>query len=896
MASVKNTSTSTGPSAPGEGQHLPQSTPPYFHSRDAPWFLDFVVDRELLGPTVFMRGPAIPEVAGATDVYPLDTITGYRKQSGGLLKLQTNILYDHCRLPFRGVKGVIVSVKTFAGYGSNMLLGHHFKGLYDVKSRPLPPPMDYLDLALKVPKEHPILPRDYVFRLLTAHEGSFSSPRETPMMKVGHGSVILGTEGQGMGLAGGSQTPVAPAAHWSASGLTSPDAGFHRVATPKILTFVYQGKPSKKSKLKLAAEEGDRQKKSRRRKSGEGASGGERVVAKQYDEAPTFWLEYERNDNGDIVEKETPIQLLIDPGSQNDAHWRMAQVPTTLADKDKVAAIGNALRQWMSLVTAADEVFRKGMEFYGKWVEGKLLGSDGKTSLSKPGKYMPHKSLGLQAIPVMGTKGAAGETKMGWLVRVPPPPTKKKKQMDDKFFVVVKEPDMFCWQCLADMTNAEKLSILEDILALRGVFVQSAGEHMRRRHKPDIKDMVATRKVDRVMLRMFHYILFLELEEDVGVWRNGSQFFRNQEELLVEFAPRGLMKQERVELRKHFQGAVEYVNTCKRCLPYEKESLEETKKIYDNDRVGQTVFFLGKAHASVVWELLRRGRNVVAVEDEAKMIDCLHEFVKTRVRDPRCHCSFVQNIGERNWDPKRDMYWKLPENKRIEVWEFLFQRGPPAQTNLEYHRRRNLVFGVLNGYHGAPRESVSNFLKRLEHVFFVMGEPLTLENYGAQSDEEDPFDAEDMEELGDSETFGSESMPLSRVVAQGEDEGEGGRRRYTVSPCGLTRVFEHETVDDQSSDDGEEDKDYDYEPDDKLPRDHDTWKNDRLFFYGKHHRFTMKDVWGHNVVWHPRIFQPTVKTGKWVMATKEPDGTWRGLSRLGEGPFKRKAREALGGI
>ncbi|GBG66386.1 hypothetical protein CBR_g60038 [Chara braunii] len=310
-------------------------------------------------------------------------------------------------------------------------------------------------------------------------------------------------------------------------------------------------------------------------------------------------------------------------------------------------------------------------------------------------------------------------------------------------------------------------------------------------------------------------------------------------------------------------------------------------------RVGQTIFFFGKAHASVVWELLRSGRNVVALGDEAKMIGYLYEFVKTRVGNPRHHCSFVRTTGERNWDPKRDMYWKLPEKKRMEVWEFLFQPGPPAQTNLEYNRRRNLVFGVLNGYHGAPKESVSNFLKRLEHVFFLMAEPLTLENYKAQFDEEDPFDAEDMEEMSDSETFDFESMPLPRVVAQVDDEGEGVPRRYSTSPAGLKRVFQRETVEDQSSDDGEEERDYEYEPGDKLPKDHDTWDNDRLFFYGKHHRFTAEDVWGHNVIWYPRKFQPTVKTGKWVMAMKEAGGKWSGLNGLGAGPFKKKVGETL---
>ncbi|GBG79719.1 hypothetical protein CBR_g29983 [Chara braunii] len=175
----------------------------------------------------------------------------------------------------------------------------------------------------------------------------------------------------------------------------------------------------------------------------------------------------------------------------------------------------------------------------------------------------------------------------------------------------------------------------------------------------------------------------------------------------------------------------------------------------------------------------------------------------------------------------------------------------------------------------------------------MMSEPLTLENYKSQFDEEDPFDAEDMEELSDSETFDFESMPLPRVVGQVGDEEEGGPQRYSTSLAGLKRVFRGEPVDDQSSDDGEEERDYDHEPCDRIPVDHDTWKNDRLYFFGKHHRFTSEDVWGHNVVWHPRIFQPAVRNGIWVLAIKEDDGKWSGLKRLGVAAFKRKARTAL---
>ncbi|GBG81147.1 hypothetical protein CBR_g31823 [Chara braunii] len=1338
MTSPKKTSTSAGGSAP--------DGPKYVHFKDK-WFLDFVVEGSLVGPALFLRSAAFPDAKGAEHVLPVGTILSFQKQAGGLLKLQTNVFYDICRLPLKGVKGAMVSIKNFAGYGSNMLRCRHFQGLYDSKSRPLPHPVEYLDLALKVDKERPVLPREYVFRLLPAPEGSSGLAQETPLTKAAQGSIIHGTEGHDVGQAGRSHLKLGPISSRSTSdgtvpSLASPDAGTHRVVTPKVLTLRCQGdkfslrdetrrressggeptssekkrerqkavreeveeqtrhmkrmrgeeelmtgedervlgkrparmrggqeegakkrqskkepataskktkrdggltivegqaledvgegiaaagEPSEKSKRKHAAEEGDRPKKARKRKGGEGTSGGEGSVGKVYDEAAAFWLEYERNDDGKIVEKEDPIQLVIDPRkvcdiplwedyynhcslktesvdniknamltqfreekgkiwtknalvvapiyrsvterteraqrvhkddfkledkdkffyypingqhtmaavkelegeeifelwkmhswparvvwfsvedfggyvqvslsentrhkqslqrsqksafldmrdawekagrpvaiqgnpsgkeakkqaffkfqkmllakSPNGAHWTMAQKATTLADKEKVAAICHALRQWMPLVTADDTVFQKGMEFYDKWAKGKLLGGDGKTPLSKPGKYMPEKSSGLQAIPEVGSRGAAGETKLGWLIRVPPPHNTKKTQMSDKFFVVVKEPDMFCWQSLADMTDNEQLSTLEDILVLKGVFVQSAGKTLKRQHKPGIKEMVAMRKVDRMMLRMFHYILFLEQEQEAEVWCNGSDFFRTEEALLAKFGPHGLTKQvnrvtslipfgypphqahirltEIREIVRHYvcnvyvldlcdptllkdwaeddfaflqnllhtlsprhwslvvffpsrwelsflkgmaKLTVHHVRTGKWVRHAQKKAtmregnmlVEDYDRLYvvfngenladntvavfpagspskpprakaqspakaaaaarskvgsysdpsgqavacfdvaDEDkftrsqwedggvtsvrgaaygdrerkpahlfsllenfcRVGQTVFFFGKAHASVVWELLRSGRNVVVLEDEARMI--LLEFVKTRVGDPRNHCSFVETTGERNWEPTRDLYWKLPEKKRMEVWEFLFQSGPPAQTDMEYNRRRNLVFGVLKGYHGAPRESVSSFLRRLEHVYFMLEEELTLENYKAQFDEDDAFDAEDMEEVSDSETFDFESMELPRLATHGDDEREhqGGSRRYSTSPGGLKRAVLLR----------------------QAPPVH------------------IRGCLGPQCRLAPRIFQPAVKNGKWVMAIKKADGKWSGLNRLGAGLFRRKAKETL---
>ncbi|GBG83303.1 hypothetical protein CBR_g37015 [Chara braunii] len=224
MESAKNATTSARSSAPEEGRPLQQSPSPYLHARDAQWFLDFVVQGNLVGPAVFMQPTCVPGAEGAGDVIPLGTIISYGKIPGGLLKLHTNVLYDKCRLPLRGVKGVIMTIKSFAGYGSNKPPCRHFAGLYDGNSKRLPSPVEYLDLAPKVPKGRPVLLQKYVFRLLMTHEGSSDLAQENLEMLVGHGSAIHGTGGQGKGHARSIQTQVGPDAPGNTSDLHSSDA------------------------------------------------------------------------------------------------------------------------------------------------------------------------------------------------------------------------------------------------------------------------------------------------------------------------------------------------------------------------------------------------------------------------------------------------------------------------------------------------------------------------------------------------------------------------------------------------------------------------------------------------------------------------------------------------
>ncbi|GBG86905.1 hypothetical protein CBR_g44361 [Chara braunii] len=180
-----------------------------------------------------MQPTCVTDAGGAVNVVPLGTVVSCAKTPGGLLRLHTNGLYDECRLPIRGVKGVIVTIKRFAGYGSNMPLCSHFKDLYDGGSKRLPSPEQYLNLALMVPKERPVLPPEHVFRLLPPREGSSGLAQETPGTAVGRRSPIQDAGGRVKGRS--VHTQVVPDALGNTSDLHSQCTGTQRVGTPKII-------------------------------------------------------------------------------------------------------------------------------------------------------------------------------------------------------------------------------------------------------------------------------------------------------------------------------------------------------------------------------------------------------------------------------------------------------------------------------------------------------------------------------------------------------------------------------------------------------------------------------------------------------------------------------------
>ncbi|GBG77981.1 hypothetical protein CBR_g25914 [Chara braunii] len=153
---------------------------------------------------------------------------------------------------------------------------------------------------------------------------------------------------------------------------------------------------------------------------------------------------------------------------------------------------------------------------------------------------------------------------------------------------------------------------------------------------------------------------------------------------------------------------------------------------------GEGVMFLGKAHAQVVWEALKGGRNVIALEGNSELLQYTLDFLKGAVNSGDHRCEFISRTDKprRAWESSTDMCFKLSERKRDRIYEFLFlETRPRRDSDPEYIRRKEHMLVLLDNYHGASRLNAKNFLDRLECLYFVESEQeLRVASYSALID------------------------------------------------------------------------------------------------------------------------------------------------------------------
>ncbi|GBG92187.1 hypothetical protein CBR_g54632 [Chara braunii] len=134
------------------------------------------------------------------------------------------------------------------------------------------------------------------------------------------------------------------------------------------------------------------------------------------------------------------------------------------------------------------------------------------------------------------------------------------------------------------------------------------------------------------------------------------------------------------------------------------------------------VMFLGKPHARIVWEVLKSGRHVVALEGNSELLQYTLDFLKSEVNSGASRCEFVSRSEKptRVWEPSTDMWFTLSERNRNRIYELLFLETRPKRDNdAEYMCRKEHMLALLDNYHDASRKNAKNFLDRLECLYFV---------------------------------------------------------------------------------------------------------------------------------------------------------------------------------
>ncbi|GBG84513.1 hypothetical protein CBR_g38795 [Chara braunii] len=187
------------------------------------------------------------------------------------------------------------------------------------------------------------------------------------------------------------------------------------------------------------------------------------------------------------------------------------------------------LRYYLPLGMADDSVFTLGEKFYDEWSKERLLNSDGWRWTEKSPTHEEVAKPGLSTVT-----DSQRLKKHVWYVTVDDPSLKKgkgkpKKGAEEKtFYVQVPELDVHCWKKLVDLMDREKKRLLNGVLNLNVVWVQTSSKKLAEQGKFSVKEMVDIIKMDRIMLRLWYYVEFEYEEMDKREWNANSTFFRSK--------------------------------------------------------------------------------------------------------------------------------------------------------------------------------------------------------------------------------------------------------------------------------------------------------------------------------------------------------------------------------
>ncbi|GBG73123.1 hypothetical protein CBR_g12840 [Chara braunii] len=292
---------------------------------------------------------------------------------------------------------------------------------------------------------------------------------------------------------------------------------------------------------------------------------------------------------------------------------------------------------------------------------------------------------------------------------------------------------------------------------------------------------------------------------------------------------------------------------------------------------GEGVVFLGKPHARSVWEVLKAGRHVIAMEGNFELLQFTIDLVKSEVNSGAHNCEFmvVTETRARAWNNKTYMWFKLSARKWNKIYNFLFlQTRTKRETDAEYVCRKDHMFTLLDNYHGASPMNAKTFLKRLQSLYFVESEEEhTFGSYSSLISTEDEettgieFDATADEEGSDTESLDLQydqhsTQHATRSSLAGPSTSPASLMSPMAKPApGTTPMKLLQRM--QALASGHRS----LCPGSDIPPDHLSWTNANIHFLPERQSRSTKADWGHDMIWHPGVIQPAIQKG-----SRGPDG------------------------
>ncbi|GBG91688.1 hypothetical protein CBR_g53502 [Chara braunii] len=290
---------------------------------------------------------------------------------------------------------------------------------------------------------------------------------------------------------------------------------------------------------------------------------------------------------------------------------------------------------------------------------------------------------------------------------------------------------------------------------------------------------------------------------------------------------------------------------------------------------GEGVVFLGKPHTRLVWEVLKAGRHVIAMEGNSELLQLTIDLVKSEVNSGAHNCEFmvVTETWARAWNNKKDMWFKLSARKQNKIYDFLFlQTRPKKDTDAEYVRRKDHVFTEEELTFGSYSSLISTEDEETTGIEF----DVTADEEGSDTESLDlQYDPHPAQHATGSSLVGPSTSPTSLVSPM-------AKPAPGTTPMKLLQRLQALASDHRS-----------LRPGSDIPPDHLSWKDANIHFLPEPQSRSTEADWGHDMIWHPGVIQPAIQKGEWIVAVAVPDGGWMPLPCGSKSDFLYVARIAV---